>query len=925
MKNLFDATTLVSKSHNSDYHEIEESLKLAFHIINASTEAIIICEAEPVDEPGPRIVYVNEIFEKETGYTSEEVIGKTPRILQGPKTDIATRGRIREALKKWQACREDVLNYKKNGEEFWVSLTIFPVANESGWFTHWIAIQHNIHASKLREIELLSVKSDILTANNKLIAINNVLTIQKNNASKLHQQLQSTLSAIPDPIFILGLDGRYLECYAMQNELLAAPKENIIGKLVSEVLPADSADIVMSALLEANVNGTSHNKQFKLALQDGIYWFELSVSRMDVEPGGNQKFTVLSRDITKRHNQEENLRKSDLNFRFILENSPIAIRIASKATGLLVFVNRKYCELAEVTAQDLIGSSREQFDVTEANYLEITKKSLKKVERQSKLVKLTHPHKIKWALASGLEMDFEGEPVYLGWFYEITEQKNIEKALIDSQARLNFSFEGSGDGMWDWNVATSEVTYSKQWKSMLGYDEGELKDDFTEWEIRIHPDDLPKTMSDIQSYLDGATPRYINEHRLKCKDGSYKWILTRGVIMSSDADGKPLRLIGTHTDITSQKNIEQALLLAKSEAEKANLDKSKFLAAASHDLRQPLTALSLYVDVLTKQNNGDDSGLGKKIQGCVTSLSELLDNLLNVSKLEAGVVVPDKTAFSLSEALKSLVNVHAAEATLKGLSLHLRPTNLVAHTDQAIFQRILGNIIANAIRYTDKGGVLIGCRRHNGKQWIEVWDSGVGFPSNMAEHIFEEFTQLGDNSRRVGSGLGLAIVSKSAKLLGLELRVHSRPGRGSMFALEIPQGDEALIDTSSESKTVTDKYLIGLVDDNSMVLDATVFALTALGHQVVAGESELDLLKNIGYQEPNILISDYRLADNKTGLDLILKARTMFGEDLPAILITGDTDPKLIKLFAKHKIKVCYKPLKIDVLNNLISEVMLKS
>ena len=110
-----------------------------------------------------------------------------------------------------------------------------------------------------------------------------------------------------------------------------------------------------------------------------------------------------------------------------------------------------------------------------------------------------------------------------------------------------------------------------------------------------------------------------------------------------------------------------------------------------------------------------------------------------------------------------------------------------------------------------------------------------------------------------------------------------------------------------------------------MVLDATSFALTAMGHNVIVGESELDLLKNIGYQEPDILISDYRLADNKTGLDLILKARRVLGEDLPAILITGDTEPKLIKLFAKHKIKVCYKPLKIDVLNNLISEVMLKS
>jgi signal transduction histidine kinase len=371
--------------------------------------------------------------------------------------------------------------------------------------------------------------------------------------------------------------------------------------------------------------------------------------------------------------------------------------------------------------------------------------------------------------------------------------------------------------------------------------------------------------------------------------------------------------------------IEHSLLISKSEAEKANQDKSKFLAAASHDLRQPLSALSLYVDVLTKQNNSDDSGLGKKIQECVSSLSELLDNLLNVSKLDAGVVVATKTTFRVSDLLGSLVNIHAAEAALKGISLHVRCTNLITHTDQTILQRILGNLIANAIRYTDKGGVLIGCRRHNGKQWIEVWDSGVGFPSNMAKHIFEEFTQLGDNSRSVGSGLGLAIAGKSAKLLGLELRVHSRPGRGSMFAIEIPQGNASLIETPSEPKALVNKCLIALVDDNPMVLDATSFALTAIGHQVVAGESELDLLKNIGDQEPDILISDYRLADNKTGLDLILKARRVLGEDLPAILITGDTDPKLIKLFAKHKIKVCYKPLKIDVLNDLIRTVMLKS
>jgi CheY-like chemotaxis protein len=194
----------------------------------------------------------------------------------------------------------------------------------------------------------------------------------------------------------------------------------------------------------------------------------------------------------------------------------------------------------------------------------------------------------------------------------------------------------------------------------------------------------------------------------------------------------------------------------------------------------------------------------------------------------------------------------------------------------------------------------------------------------MVQHIFGEFIQLGDNSRSVGSGLGLAIVSRSAKLLGLELRVCSRPGRGSMFAIEIPQGDASQIVVSSESKVAVDKKIIALVDDNPMVLDATYFALSAMGHEVVVAESELAVFKNLGNQEPDILISDFRLADNKTGLDLILNARIMFGEDLPAILITGDTDPKLIKLFTKYKIKVYYKPLKMDVLNNLISEVMLE-
>ncbi|MEI8009644.1 MAG: PAS domain-containing protein [Candidatus Nitrotoga sp.] len=500
--------------------------------------------------------------------------------------------------------------------------------------------------------------------------------------------------------------------------------------------------------------------------------------------------------------------------------------------------------------------------------------------------------------------------------------KKVAK-LLEVEERLNFSFEGSGDGMWDWNAVTGAVLYSTQWKSMLGYDELEFKNDFKEWEQRVHPDDLPKAMSDIQAYLNGVTPHYINEHRMLCKDGSYKWILSRGMITKRDVGGQAMRLIGTHTDITPQKNIERALAATLVEAKQASLDKSKFLAAASHDLRQPLTALSLYVDVLIKQSNEGDSVLGKKIQSCVKSLSELLDNLLNVSKLDAGAVVPARSVFKLEGVLSALANIHEVEAKLKGLSLRFRHSDLTLCTDQKIFERMLGNLIANAIRYTDRGGVLIGCRQHNGSQWVEVWDTGIGFPSNMAKHIFKEFTQLGDGSRSSGSGLGLAIVGKSAELLNMRLRVCSRPGRGSMFAIEIPRGDSLLISSSSEQRAVAGRWRIALVDDNSMVLGAASFSLTAMGHEVIAGNSELAILKSLGHQAPDIIISDYRLADHRTGLDLISNARALFGKDLPAILITGDTDPRLIKVFADSKINVCYKPLTIDALTNLIEKVML--
>ena len=383
--------------------------------------------------------------------------------------------------------------------------------------------------------------------------------------------------------------------------------------------------------------------------------------------------------------------------------------------------------------------------------------------------------------------------------------------------------------------------------------------------------------------------------------------------------GSSGNVVVAHENVTERKKAEDAVKAAQAEAEQANNAKSRFLAAASHDLRQPLSALSIYVGSLKDSIAPDDAPLIGNMSTCVASLSELLTDLLDMSKLDAGVINPVMSKFSVADLLTSLVAVHQPEAQLKDISLRARPSRLYARTDQVIYQRMVGNLLANAIRYTDRGGVLIACRRRLGKHWIEVWDTGVGIPPDKTGEIFEEFRQLDHDERNRGSGLGLAIVEKSAKLLGLEIRLQSRQGKGSMFALELPLGEQSPIAETPKRKIP--RLHIAVVDDNLLVLNAMVAALLRLGHHITAASSGQELLEKLGEQAPDIVVSDFRLARGQSGFDVIEDTRAHFGEDLPALLITGDTDPGLIRSMADRGIVVQHKPLKIDSLLACIAQV----
>jgi two-component system, sensor histidine kinase len=367
------------------------------------------------------------------------------------------------------------------------------------------------------------------------------------------------------------------------------------------------------------------------------------------------------------------------------------------------------------------------------------------------------------------------------------------------------------------------------------------------------------------------------------------------------------------------------LATAKVEAERANNAKTRFLAAVSHDLRQPLSALSLYVGTLGSKPSAVNGQVVANMKNCVTSLSGMLSNLLDLSKLEAGIVAAEPSDFMLDALIANIVSSQEPEANAKGLQLRCTVPHLIARTDAILFRRILENFVSNSIRYTETGGVLIGCRRREGKRWVEVWDTGLGIPEDKTTEIFEEFRQLGnyERNRAKGTGLGLAIVAKTAELLGLQIRVRSRPGKGSMFAVEVPLGETV---KPAFRHTYTHRPLrIALVEDNVEVALALTHSLTGAGHEVVAAASRKELWPRLNGTAPDIVISDYRLAGSETGFDVIASLRTAFGSELPALLITGDTDPGVIRRMAAERIRVQHKPLDLEALLSRIADLIGKN
>lgn len=380
-------------------------------------------------------------------------------------------------------------------------------------------------------------------------------------------------------------------------------------------------------------------------------------------------------------------------------------------------------------------------------------------------------------------------------------------------------------------------------------------------------------------------------------------------------------------------NLLQRLASEKEASESSNHAKPHFLASASHDLRQPIHALSLYVGVLREQQlNAQSRHLVDQIGHATTALAGLFDGLLNIARLGAGVIKPRRQHFPVASLLEQIQREYASQAAARSLLLRLRSAgDAVVYSDPVLLERILRNLVDNAIRHTHEGGVLIGCRRRGWNLRIEVWNTGEGIAPEERESIVPEFHQLSnpEHDRDRGLGLRLANVRRTADLLGHPLDLRSRPARGSVFAITLPTGKASVAAAPAQSVVnqthKSEGQLIFVIEDNADNLHGLRLLLQTWGYRVLTGCGGNEIIQAAAdcAEKPALIICDFRLREHETGIEVIDRLHEEYADDtIPAMLLSGETDPRRLNEACARAWPLLHKPVDAVDLGNMIGQLL---
>jgi signal transduction histidine kinase/CheY-like chemotaxis protein len=413
------------------------------------------------------------------------------------------------------------------------------------------------------------------------------------------------------------------------------------------------------------------------------------------------------------------------------------------------------------------------------------------------------------------------------------------------------------------------------------------------------------------------------EHRINVEGGAFAAFQAASNLEKTVADRTTeLRQVNERLEheLDLRRSFETALLKAKTQAEEATASRTRFVAAASHDLRQPLNAAVLYLETIDRRRlNPADADSLRGVGLALETLNSLLGTLLDISRLDSGGLHPQPGNFRLQRLFERLSVEYGSIAETQGLSLRVQPTSMAVHSDIMLLETVLRNLLSNAIKYTDSGRILMGARRRGDCVSIQVWDTGIGIPAVHMDKIFEEFWRApGATSGTKGSmGLGLSIVRRICRLLGTDIGVLSTPGKGSVFSLELPAGDGAQmaeriqVEQAPQPVIGFNGCLVVVVDDNQEVLRSMARLLQSWDCQVIATTAVEEALTTIidGDLAPRLLLTDFHLGDGSNGIAAINAINAEIASPAPAIMISSDNSASLREKLDRLGIPLLTKPV----------------
>jgi|688.fasta_scaffold45266_2 PAS domain S-box-containing protein len=503
----------------------------------------------------------------------------------------------------------------------------------------------------------------------------------------------------------------------------------------------------------------------------------------------NSEFVALQQKLARLERENELLRTA-------LDESPDVV-VLKDAKGDFLLCNRTVAALYGTTPEAMIGKSDGHFSATpeqDAFFRDNVMGIMRSGVTQIVMEESTDDRTGKVRYFKSIKKPFknkDGENCILVIAHDISDIRAAQARVEASERQLSLAMQATGEGLWDWRIDTGELRHNNRWYEILGYSVDDLTGTVKDFTSLLHPDEKDEVERLLQDSLEHGQ-HYHHEHRMRHRNGDWIWVLDRGEVVERTSEGRPLRMVGSFSNIQQRKQVEIDLVEAKHQAELANKAKSIFLANMSHEIRTPMNGVVGMLSLLEASGlNQEQTEQAHMIKQSADALTQLIDEILDLSKIEAGKMALRNELVHLHDLINSCTQLHAAGAQAKGLQVNTKlapglPSILLI--DPYRLRQIINNLLNNAIKFTRQGQIQLSASCHEGYWQCEVQDSGIGISEAQQALLFKPFSQVDDSSTRHhgGTGLGLSISKRLIEAMGGEIGVKSSVGNGSCFWFRLP-------------------------------------------------------------------------------------------------------------------------------------------